>query len=94
MSSSRFYGSIGFSEGLSAQATSTKEAALKRLQSYFAAHPAFASVIEDAVVTFVDEADGLNGYSTEEILRAELPLRQIADLEGFGFKFYPIAQAA
>lgn len=89
--SSRFYGSIGFSEGLSIQARKTKEHALQCLQDYFAAHPAIGSFIKDAVEEFVDEVDGLAGYSTEEILRAELPLGQIADLESFGFKFYPIA---
>ena len=31
--SSRFYGSIGFSEGLSIQARKTKEAALERLEN-------------------------------------------------------------
>lgn len=91
MSSSRFYGSIGFSEGLSIQARQTKEAALDRLRCYFFEHPALSSFINEAVHEFVDEIDGLDGYSTEEILRAELPLRQIADLESFGFKFYPIS---
>lgn len=89
--SSRFYGSIGFSEGLSVQARQTKEHALQCLQNYFSAHPAIGSFIKDAVEEFVEEADGLAGYSTEEILRAELPLGQIADLEKFGFRFYPIA---
>ena len=89
--SSRFYGSIGFSEGLSIQARKTKEAALERLESYFSTHPTIGEFIKDAVNEFVDEVEGLEGYSTEEILRAELPLRQIADLESFGFKFYPIS---
>lgn len=89
--SSRFYGSIGFSEALSVQARQTKEHALQCLQDYFVVHPAIGAFIKDAVEEFVDEVDGLEGYSTEEILRAELPLTQIADLEKFGFKFYPIA---
>ncbi len=89
--SSRFYGSIGFSEGLSIQARKTKEVALERLENYFSAHPTIGAFIKDAVCEFVDEVEGLEGYSTEEILRAELPLRQIADLETFGFRFYPIA---
>lgn len=89
--SSRFYGSIAFSEGLSIQARQTKEAALQCLESYFATHPTIGAFIKEAVCEFVDEVDGLEGYSTEEILRAELPLRQIADLETIGFRFYPIS---
>lgn len=90
--SSSFYGSIGFSESLSVQDRHAKEQALEQLEKYFASHPVIGNHVKEAIVDFIHEAEGLDGYSTEEIIQAELPSAQLADLEKYGFKLYPLTQ--
>lgn len=88
------FGSLAFSVDLCFQNAKTKENALEQLLDYFAAsQPQFTANLKDAVAEFIDEADGLITNSTEEIIRAELPAAQVADLERLGFRLYPVPAA-
>lgn len=87
------YGSISFSNELAAQERDVKLAALTSLNSYFKQKnfslqdDGFWSYVED----FVEETDGLNTASFEDILRLPIAESHLPAIQHLGFRVGMVA---